>query len=428
MAKSTPSLGSVARVSLRKRWAWWAAGALGIVGVVLWRNLSAKEKRANELAVEHLHIADAEARRLHRRFRGGGPPRDDLKAAARLGLVKAARAWVAEGKTGNFGGWATTTVRWAVADAAREWFPGDRRASRGGSGQSSEERAAPVVFSYEDWGGRHSHAITDVDSLSRHDLAAAVAAIERLPSPEREVAIAYYVDGHTLTEIAVKHGRSTAWASRAASRGVRQARQDLGLEPGAPVSFTAADDDRKRLTRAALVDASWDAKAAAEKLGVSTSTLYRRIVAFGLQRPPKPKRTPKKPARTPKKRTPKKRATVTPQSQKRGPGRPRKRTVEEVNAALKASGGNRAAAARALGITRRTLYDRLDEYENIRAKKGGRARKVSVEQVTAAVRAAGGDRAAAAAALGVSLRTVQRNLEVPHSKPRGIGRPRKDAP
>ena len=69
----------------------------------------------------------------------------------------------------------------------------------------------------------------------------------------------------------------------------------------------------------------------AAQLGISRQTLYGKMAALGIETPPKPSRQ-----------------ALTPRS---------------VAAALRTTGGNRSAAAKLLGISRKTLYEKLKEFD-----------------------------------------------------------------
>lgn len=100
----------------------------------------------------------------------------------------------------------------------------------------------------------------------------------------------------------------------------------------------------------------------------------------------------------------------------------RKHTDAEYAAALDAAGGNRSAAARALGVALGTIIRWVRKNSERRARwpsiswRGFRSTQALDRGYNAALVAAGGDRRAAAEALGVSLATVHRWVRARRSR------------
>jgi len=157
----------------------------------------------DELVVRHLPVA----RSLAARYTGRGVEADDLRQAAQMGLVKAARRY--DPAQGEFLSYAVTMANGEMRHCFRELARGVRtqRLDDNPHGQLAEQLGAP------DPGFERADARMMVEE-----------AIDRLDEADRMIVRLRFVDGLSQAEIGERIGASQAQVSRALARILRRMR------------------------------------------------------------------------------------------------------------------------------------------------------------------------------------------------------------
>ncbi|MFE6649933.1 sigma-70 family RNA polymerase sigma factor [Nocardioides sp. NPDC057772] len=160
-------------------------------------------RQQEDLVVRHLPVA----RSLAARYSGRGVEVDDLRQAARMGLVKAARRY--EPSQGEFLSYAVPMAKGEM----RRCFRDLSRSVRPVPGQNDEDGSLVEQVGEIDPGFDHAEARVMVD-----------AALRGLDETELLVLRLRYADGLTQAEIGEKIGATQAQVSRTLARILRRMR------------------------------------------------------------------------------------------------------------------------------------------------------------------------------------------------------------